>query len=225
MLGPVELNHTLHTQFARAQAFLPQQILGFLALMKFLLEEYLNWFTRPVEVFLRRKFGVRGHGLFLTLQICITGTIVGGMLVTRDPLVTLFCLAMAVMAVIHHIEAVRWENRGAPPRYSWSSGEPIPSWSWIARGMKAIRMNPDRFLTVPLICRFYEPLLVLAVGFALRPFTLTGYFLIGCSVALFIKGVLVHNRLLNMKRDQIDARIMSQWLAGVHQTASAKGQE
>jgi hypothetical protein len=224
--GPVELNNTLHTQFARAQAFLPQQILGFLMVLKFLLEEFLIWFTRPVEVILRKKFGVRGHGLFQTIQICVIGTFVGGIFATRDLAVSIFCFTSAVLAVIHHCEAVRWEKRGSPPRYSWSNGEPVQLWAWIARAMQALRINQDRFLTVPLICRFYEPLLVFAVGLAVWPVSkVLSCYLIGCSVALFVKGLIIHNRLLNLKRDQIDARIMSSWLASVHKTAGSQGEE
>jgi hypothetical protein len=46
--------------------------------------------------------------------------------------------------------------------------------------------------------------------------------LIGCSVALFIKGLIVHNRLLNMKRDTIDSRLFSQWIASIHKTAGGQ---
>ena len=226
MLGPVELNNTFHTQFARAQAFMPKQMLFVFALLKFILEEFLVWFTRPVEVFLRRKFGVRGHGLFQTNQICFIGTIVGVICVKNAPDLSCFCFASAVLSGFHYREAVRWENRGSPPRYSWSNGEPIPIWGLIADGLRLLKINPDRFLTVSLICRLYEPLLVLGVGLIFRTVSPTlGHYLIGSSVALFIKGVIVNNRLLNLQRDQIDARIMSQYLASIHRSVGGQGEE
>jgi hypothetical protein len=52
-----------------------------------------------------------------------------------------------------------------------------------------------------------------------------GYYLVGCSVALFVKGVIVHQRLISLKRDQCDARIMSQWLVAVQQSAARQGDE
>jgi len=222
-MGPVQLNNSLHTQFARAQAFLPQKLLGFLMILKFLFEEYLCWFCRPVEVHLRWKFGTRGHGLFQTCQICVTGSLVGFALTSIDPLMTLFCLASAAMSAYHRFEAVRWEMRGLV-RYSWSSGDPLPIWGWAVRAVQRFGINPSRFVTVSLICRFYEPALILAIGLSIRPVSMVlSAYLIACSVALFIKGLIVHNRLLDMKRDQIDARLMSQWIASIHQ-ATASGQ-
>src|ERR1700677_1237136 len=143
MLGPVELSNNIHTQFARAQAFMPKQMLGILTVLKVLLEEFLVWFTRPVELFLRRKFGVRGHGTFQSLQICGVGTVVGLTFAKHAPDLAFFCLASAVLSVIHRREAVRWENRGSPPRYSWSNGEPRPMWIRLADGLRALKFNPD----------------------------------------------------------------------------------
>ena len=226
MLGPVELNNSLHTQFARAQAFLPKQMLGFLAILKFLFEEILVWCTRPAEIYFRWKFGVRGHSLFQTIQICGIGGFVGWTFAYYDLVLAGFCLASAVLAVYHRIEAMRWEMYGSRPRFSYSNGEPVPVWFWLARLIKTLGLNPDRVLTVSLISRFYEPLLVLAIGFSLRPVSVAlGYYLICCSVALFIKGVIVHQRLITLKRDQTDARIMSQWLVAVQRSAAQQGDE
>jgi hypothetical protein len=224
-MGPVELNNSLHTQFARAQAFLPKQILAFLGIMKFLLEEFLNWFTRPVEVLLHKNFGVRGHGLFFTLQIFVTGLYTCRIFAEHDwPLAT-FALASAVLAVYRHVEAVRSEMRGVL-RYSFSSGEPIPMWSWGARAFYGFGINPSRFVTAALTIRFYEPILVLVIGYLILRLVspILGIYLLGCSVALFIKSLIVHNRMLNMKRDQIDARIMNQWISSIHKTANAQQQ-
>jgi hypothetical protein len=223
MAGMIELNNNLHTQFARAQAFLPKQLLGFLMLGKLLLEEFLCHFSRPCELFLRLRFGVRGHGLFQTLQLCVTGIYVCRLFAEHDFILALFALAVAALAVYHHVEAVRSEMRGVM-RYSWSSGEPVPVWAWAVRAVQGFGFDPSRFVTVSWICRFYEPILVLAIGYSIlrlvSPFL--GLYLIGCSVALFIKGLIVHNRMLNMKRDQIDARIMSQWIGSIHKAASGQ---
>jgi hypothetical protein len=225
MLGQVEVNNSLHTQFARAQAFLPPQLLGFLAILKFFFEEYLNWFCRPVEVMCRKNFGVRGHGLFQTLQICVIGSLFGLAVVRYDPLMTLFCLASAALAVYHRFEAVRSEMRNVA-RYSWSSGEPIQAWGWVVRTVQQYCFDPRRFVTVPYICRFYEPGLVLVIGLIIRPISpILGTYLAFCSVALFLKALIVHNRLLNMKRDQIDGRIMNEWIASIHRTAGGRGEQ
>jgi hypothetical protein len=222
----IELNNNLHTQFARAQAFIPKQVLAFLGILKFLLEEYLCWFSRPVEVFLHRKFGVRGHGLFITVQICAVGILAGWAGINHDPPMALFCIGSAVLAVYHRFETVRSEMRGVV-RHSYSNGEPLPIWAWLARIVQAFGIDPSRIVTASWICRFYEPALVLAIGLSMRPVSQAlGSYLIGCSGALFIKNLIVHNRLLNMKRDQIDARIMSQWLASIHRTmAGGPGQD
>jgi hypothetical protein len=221
MAGMIELNNNLHTQFARAQAFIPKQILGFLMLLKFLFEEYLWWYSRPVEVFLHRKFGVRGHGLFITIQLCAVAIVVCWAGINHDPPAGLFCIASAVLAVYHRIEAVRSEMRGVV-RHSYSNGEPLPIWAWLARIVQAFGIDPSRFITASLICRFYEPALVLALGLVMRSVSQAlGTYLLACSVALFIKNLIVHNRLLNMKRDQIDARIMSSWLASIHRTMTS----
>ena len=39
--------------------FLPQSVRGFLVLLKIMVEEFLHWATRPVEVFFRYKFGTQ----------------------------------------------------------------------------------------------------------------------------------------------------------------------
>ena len=81
-------------------------------------------------------------------------------------------------------------------------------------------------MTAALTIRFYEPILVLVIGYLILRLVspILGIYLLGCSVALFIKGLIVHNRMLNMKRDQIDARIMNQWISSIHKTANAQQQ-
>src|SRR6202035_1693704 len=39
--------------------------------------------------------------------------------------------------------------------------------------------------------------------------------LLGSAAALFIKALIMQQRLMNIKRDQWDARIFSQWMIGV----------
>jgi hypothetical protein len=226
MLQPVEIQNSLQTQFARAQIFLPKQLLGFLMLLKFLLEEYLVWFTRPVEVFLHRRFGVRGFGTFQTLQLVAVGVLAGWSGASQDLPAALFCIVSAVLAVYHRYETVRSEMRGVL-RHSYSNGEPIPIWGWARIALQAFGIDPNRFVTVSLICRFYEPILILAIGLSIRPVSVAlGGYLIGCSAALFIKNLIVHNRLLNMKRDSIDGRIFASWLSSIHRkTADGSAEE
>ena len=165
----IELNSNLYTQFARARAFLPQQVLGFLLVLKLLFEEFLCWCTRPVEVFFRRRFGVRGHSLFQTMQLSLLGLCLFSLLVTRDPLLALFALASAGLSIYHLVETVRWEKYGTPPRYTWSHGEPIPLWAYAAGGLRAVGVDPARVLTVEFVCRFGEPLVCLLLALVLSP--------------------------------------------------------
>lgn len=218
MAGMIELNNSLQTTFARAQAFMPKQVLAILGIMKFLLEEYLCWFTRPVEVLLRKNFGVRGHGLYQSSQLFVIGIFAAWNFAKLDFALALFCGASALLSAWHHFEAVRSEMRGVV-RYSWSSGEPIFIWAWAVRGLQGLGIDVSRFFTVSWICRFYEPVLVFTIGMLIQLVSQPlGGILVGCSVALFTKAIIVHNRMLNMKRDQIDARLMSQWVASIHKT-------
>jgi hypothetical protein len=65
-------------------------------------------------------------------------------------------------------------------------------------------------------------LIGIAVQFISKPL---GYYLMCCSVALFVKGVIVHQRMLTLRRDQLDARIMSQWMVSFQRTLGNKGSD
>ena len=91
MPEPLELNSNFNSQFSRAQVFLPQSVRGFLVLLKIMVEEFLHWCTRPVEVFFRYKFGSRGHSAFQTVQISLIALYLLS-LVSVDPLLVTFGL-------------------------------------------------------------------------------------------------------------------------------------
>jgi hypothetical protein len=225
MLPPFEVHNNLYTTFARAQPFLPPGILGFLVFLKFVFEEALVWCTRPAEVFLRHRFGVRGHSVFQTLQIVQMGLLVGWFCLRFDPILAAFCLAAAVLAVYHRIEAFRWERYFSPPRYSWSNGEPIPIiWGPLARALQAIGLDPSRFLSSAVISFVWEPLICVLVGGIVWSFSMPlGLYLFCCAGALLAKTVIIHQRMVNIKRDQVDARILSSWLIDQQKKAAGLG--
>jgi hypothetical protein len=227
-MQPLNFQQNLHTQFARYSIFLPQQVLGMLAIVKVFFEEFLIWYSRPIEVFFRHRFGVRGHGLFMTMQMTVTGVVGCWLLGNADPLFAFFSLAAAGMAIYHHVEAHRWEQHGMPPRYSWSHGDPIALWGHLRRLLQVCNLNPKRWLTVPLICRFGEPSVCLLLGVAVIESSLSptlGAFLCCCSFAMLAKAHIIHLRMVNMQRDAIDARILSQSLIGMQRKAGGQQAE
>ncbi len=221
-MANIQVNNDLHSQFSRAQAFMPPQLLGILAILKFLFEESLCWFTRPVEVFLHRRFGVRGHSLFQTIQVCVVGASIASTYGRLDLFFGIFSLAAAVLAVIHRIEAVRHEKYGKAPRHSYSNGEPIPIWAWVFRALGLGGGKANHVIDISTVCRYYEPALVLVLGIVLSFISPPlGYYLACCAVAIFVRNLLVHMRLLNMKRDFSDAKLMAGWLASVNKEGAA----
>jgi hypothetical protein len=226
MQGSIELQQNLHTHFARGYAFLPQPVKAFLMVLKVVFEDVLIWCTRPVEVFLRRRFGTRGHSMFQTFQIGLLGSYLFVVGFSLDPALALFGLFSAVLSIYHLVEAHRWERNGSPPRYSWSHGEPSPLWGYAAWGLNALGINPDRVLSVPMICRFGEPLVCLLFALALWPFSkVLGPYLFCCTAGLLVKGFIVQQRIVNMHRDAVDARILSQWLIGQQQKTTCQSHQ
>jgi len=96
---------------------------------------------------------------------------------------------------------------------------------WLAvKGLERCGIKIRKWVTVERICLIGEPALVLLVGLALRQFSqVLGAFLQCSAGALFFKAIIIQQRMMNMKRDQWDARIMSEWLIGVHKDGSPAG--
>jgi len=214
MLGPLDMNQSAYSSFCRARVFLPQQILGYLALMKVLLEEFLIWTTRPVEVFSRVRFGVRGHGIFFTAQIVVSGLLMAYTGFRVDPLLAIFCLTSAVLAGYHLWEAWRWEKIGKEPRYTWGGGDPgtFP-WVYVGRAFKFFRVDPRPLLTVERITRFGEPAFCLLFAILVRPLSpALSYYLFCAVIGLALKAAIIAQRLQNMIWDQRDAIILSKYL-------------
>ena len=63
-----------------------------------------------------------------------------------------FGLASAGLSIYHLVEAHRWEKYGSPPRYSWSHGEPMPWWNFVARALKALGVDVRRVPLAAFIC-------------------------------------------------------------------------
>lgn len=206
----------LQTEPGRGLALLPEQFKAFLTFLQILLEEALHWFTTPVEVLVRRKFGCRWASPLLVSQLFLMacfGSTLGWFLV--DPVFGVLALAPFVVSIYRVREARKWEREGHPWRHSYYRGEPHP-WLWavIENGLTRLGLRPKRWLTTNRIDRFAQPVLCLAVGLAVLPFSrLLGGYLVGASVALLVKAHLIHNRVVEMIRDTNDAQAMSQWLS------------
>jgi hypothetical protein len=222
MQEPLDLNRNLYTHFTRGLVFLPREAQALLVLLKLIFEDFLLWCTRPVEVFFRYKFGTRGHSLFQTVQMSLAALLLS-LSISYDPLLATFAILSAGLAIYHLVEALRWEKYGSPPRFSWSHGEPLPGWRYVGRALKALGVNLKRAPLEGFICRFGEPLLCLLLALAFYPFSKAlGGYLGCCTVALFLKGQIVRQRIVNLQRDQMDAIVLSQFLIGVQRDAAGQ---
>ena len=218
MLEPVELQNNMHTHLAKVRAFLPQNVLGILVLLKLIFDDLLCFATRPVEVFCRTGFGARGHSSFQVVQMTFTAGAVCMVLGTTDGFIALFSVASAAFGIYHLVESRLQEKYGAAPRFSWSHGEPV-AWIWTgpATALRAIGLKPDSVLAVSMICRFGEPILCLSIGLAFwyAASKMLGGYLCFAAAGMFIKGVIIHNRMLNLQRDSIDSKIFGTWMSGI----------
>jgi len=229
MLGPLDMNQSAYSSFCRARVFLPKEIMGCLALLKVLLEEFLIWATRPVEVFLRVRFGVRGHGLFFTAQIIVTGLWIACATFSVDLVLAIFWFAAAGLAGYHWWEARRHEKIGKEPRYTWSGGDPgLFPWAYVGRAFKIARIDPRPFLTTERITRFGEPALCLLFAYLVRPASpALSYYLFCAFFGLALKAAIIAQRLQTMVWDARDARILGKFLMSRqnHNPATGAGQQ
>jgi hypothetical protein len=213
-LGDVSTD--LQTEPGRGLALLPEQFKAFLTFAQILLEEALHWFTTPVEVLARRKFGCRWASPLLVGQLFVMaccGALLGWSLV--DPVFGVLTLAPFAVSIYRLREARKWEREGHPWRHSYYRGEPHPRlWTAIGVGLIRLGLRPERWLTTNRIDRFAQPALCLVAGLVVLPVSrLLGGYLIVASVALFVKGHLIHNRVVNLIRDQKDALVTGQWMS------------
>lgn len=213
----VELHPNCYTMMGRALGILPQGVKGVFVVMKMLFEDFLCWFTLPVEVLLRRHIGVRALTLFHLAPLVI-GSLAYTFLFrgwSLDPLFSIFALSSAGFAVYHIRESRVWEANGSPWRHTYSNGTPLPVWDRLKQFLETAGLDPTRYLTPQKVVRFYEPMLCLLVGI---PFLLTfskflGGFLIAASVALLFKAHIRHLRFVDVMRDRNDAMLTGQILA------------
>jgi hypothetical protein len=142
----------------------------------------------------------------------------------HDSLFSLFCALSGIAALYHWVEAYRFEKVGKTKRFSYSAGDPLPCWEYAIKGQERCGIKARKWVTVERICLIGEPLVVMLLGFAVRPFSqVLGIFLQCSAGALFFKALIIQQRMQNMRRDQWDARIMSEWLIGVHKEGSPAG--
>ena len=71
----VELHPNVYTTMGRAAGFMPASVKGFFVLGKIVFEEFLCWFTLPVEVLIRRRIGVRAISIYQLLPL-VFGSVV-----------------------------------------------------------------------------------------------------------------------------------------------------
>ncbi|HEX4614234.1 MAG TPA: hypothetical protein VH092_39065, partial [Urbifossiella sp.] len=126
--GQLEFQHNFYTRIGRMWAFLPPGIKGTLLLGQVAVEELLIWFTTPVEVLCRRRFGTRALSLLVVIQLSAVAFLIMHMRGLGSPLLIIFAVATAVASVHHFREARAWERSGKPYRHSYSPGDPLPFW-------------------------------------------------------------------------------------------------
>lgn len=213
----MHLDHNFYTSMARASAFMPDGVKNILALLKFLFEELLHWLTVPVEVCLRRRFGVRALSLYPLLQLWTATAfyVVFRRGLSADPVFALFLLVSAGLAALHFVESRRYERSGTSWRHTYTCGIPHGFWTALAPALARVRIDPRKYLTVDNVIRFGEPALCLLVGLVGLLFSKTlGYFLLASAAALALKAHLRHLRYIDAVRDKEDAAVIGQALAG-----------
>jgi hypothetical protein len=209
----LELNQTYQTAFVKVCGLMPPEFQRLLLLAKLILEDVLGLLTTPVEVCLRRRFGVRAISLLRYLQV------VGAFNLTwmlHDVVLSTFLFCAVCMGGWHLYESRRREKSNLAWRHSRYLGDPIPIWSLLERFLRSRGLNADRFLLPSNIYRFGEPALCLLVGLAtFRFFPAFGYFMMASAWALLLKMHIVHLRVLEMLRDKKDAEAMGQSMAAL----------
>lgn len=224
----VELHPNFYTMMGRAAGFMPPGMKGFLAAAKMLFEDFLCWFTLPVEVLIRRRIGVRAISLFQLAPLVLGSLAFAFVLrgLSIDPFFSVFFLSAAAFAVYHFRESRAWEASGGAWRHTYSNGEPLPVWDRLAPLFEQAGIDPGRHLTRGKIVRFYEPALCLVVGLLLflTLSKLLGGFLIGASVALLFKAHIRHQRFVDAVRDRNDAMLTGQFLAEMPNRLKGSGQ-
>ncbi len=212
--GEMQFEHNYHTRFARMWLLLPDHIKGWFVIGQVVLEELLIYFTSPVEVLLRYRFGVRSLSLLLVLQLVNAVWLLQLYVGRISPAAVMFAAAAATAAIYHYWESRRDERNGERHRHTYSPGDPLPFW-WPIRSLLArMGINREKWLSDWMITRFGEPGLCLLAG-AILYTTVQGlatYFLIAAG-ALLLKGQIVYLRMVNMERDRLDAKLAAEWVS------------
>jgi hypothetical protein len=213
--GHIELENDIYTRVGRLWVFLPNEIKGWIILGQVLLEEVLIFVTAPVECLFRHRFGTRALSLFLVIQIAswaYLGLLFGG---AGHPIIVGVLTVSAIAAIYHYREARVWEKKSQPPRHSYDPGTPLPIWLPIRAFFSMRGMNANRWLSDGKIMRFGEPAICLLAGLLLSPVErLLSHYLLVCSAGLLMKGHIKYLRLVNMRRDRADGRIIAAWMSG-----------
>lgn len=214
----VELHPNVYTMMSRASMFLPESVRGFFVLAKLLFEEFLCWFTIPVEVLIRRRIGVRALSMLVVIPL-VAGAVTFALLlrgIMTDPLFSAFALGSAGFAVYHAWVSRKWEAGGGKWRHTYSNGDPLELWTRLAPLVAKLGLNPLRQLTPARVVRFYEPALCLILGLILLLVSkLLGGFLIAASIALLFKAQIRHQRFVDAVRDRNDAMLAGEQLAAM----------
>jgi hypothetical protein len=212
--GTIQLEQNFYTRFSRMWMFLPAGMKGFFILGQVLFEEALIWFTTPVEVLCRRRFGTRGLSLFLVSQLIAVAILILGSLGLHYPLLAIFAVAAAVAGIYRFHEARVWEKSANPYRHSYAPGESLPFWNPIKRLVAKKGLDPEQWLSEWMIARFGEPILCLFLGLALVYIDrFLGMYLLVAAIMLGFKGHISFQRYVNLQRDRKDAQVVSQWMS------------
>jgi hypothetical protein len=186
--GELQFDQNFYKQVGRMWLLLPDHIKGWFLLSQAIFEEFLIFFTSPIEMLLRYRFGVRSLSMFMVLQLVTTAWVLMTVLARTSPASVLFAATAAAASIYHCWEARRIERHGETHRHTYSPGDPLPFWQSIRSFLAGLGVNRERWLSDWMITRFGEPALCFLAGtllYVIVPWLAT-YLLIG-SVALLLK--------------------------------------
>jgi hypothetical protein len=207
----MDFHPTFYSQFALGYQFLPDGAKAVILLCKLVLNQFLSFFSLPLEVCLRWRWGARTLALYqVWFLMCVA--FFGGFM---GPTLAAFFLAAAGFSLWHYIEARLWEARpDAPWRMTYSWGEPKVC-MWLFGKLSPRVRIPDWLASEGAIFRFAEPAIgLIGLPLLVLPFTQAlGLALLFGGTALLVKRHLIYLRMVGATRDRRDAVVIGQLLS------------
>lgn len=187
----------------------------------------MEFFSRSVEVFIRKDFGVRyfdllgatGAGLTLFVVLMIAASQLKENMQVGNAILGLYLLAYVITALVH----IHLAKRRKRVIHSWYSGEPL-LYSWILKDIAWPRIEEHHTKL------YAEPILVffLAMPIAVISPQLS-IWLTFSSMCMFVRGQRAlrasREKYLDMVDAQIEAEAMAEVIKGIKQPYETKGVE